>query len=61
MKFLIRYGDEKDSEVLVRNSSQYSLKKIRKKLRICNPDNSVPLRLRFHLRWAENNDWYYSG
>jgi hypothetical protein len=30
------------------------LKKIRKKPIICNPDNSVPLRLRFHLRWAEN-------
>jgi hypothetical protein len=37
------------------------LKKLEKKTRICNPDNSVPLHLRFHLRWAENNDWYYSG
>jgi hypothetical protein len=37
------------------------LKKLEKKQRICNPNNSVPLRLRFHLQWVENNDWYYSG
>ena len=29
------------------------LKKIEKKTRICNPDNSVPLHLRFHLRSDE--------
>jgi hypothetical protein len=39
----------------------FKKKKIEKKPRICNPDNSVLLRLRFHLRWAENNDWNYSG